>query len=65
MKIQNSCIVLMEQMKESFETTKVEYDVFVSYCHKNLDRAKVVVNSLKREYPAARIFFDQDELKTG
>jgi len=55
----------MEQMKESFETTKVEYDVFVSYCHKNLDRAKVVVNSLKREYPAARIFFDQDELKTG
>lgn len=55
----------MEQMKESFETHKVEYDIFVSYCHKNLDKAKVIVNSLKRENPAVRIFFDQDELKTG
>lgn len=55
----------MEQMKESFETAKMEYDVFVSYCHKNTDKAKVFVNSLKQENSDMRIFFDQSELKTG
>ena len=64
-KLQNACLALMEHLKETVEAPKVQYDVFVSYCHKNIEKAKMVVNTLKEKNSALQIFFDYEQLKTG
>ena len=42
-----------------------QYDVFLSYAHKNLDQARQVLTGLQALEPQPRIFFDYDTLKTG
>ena len=41
------------------------FDVFVSYSRKDLDKAALLVEELKRLRPRLRVFFDQLELNPG
>ncbi len=42
-----------------------QYDVFVSYCQADSPDADFVVNELKRQQPATRVFLDRLELQPG
>jgi hypothetical protein len=42
-----------------------EYDVFVSYCHADVDLAAAVVDQLRDQGPEVRIFIDRAELEPG
>eukprot|EP00794_Sanderia_malayensis_P007282 gene7282-8093_t len=44
---------------------KAQYDVFISYSHKNTDTAKRIHKHLKLFHPDWNIFIDISELKTG
>ncbi|XP_013414543.1 uncharacterized protein LOC106176622, partial [Lingula anatina] len=45
--------------------TNYDYDVFISYSHKNTDKANFFLNTLTRLNPHLRIFYDRNELKAG
>ena len=64
----SACSSLAEQVKaEKAGTAKVkmEYDVFISYSHKNLATAKIVLDTIKAKAPELNVFFDYEELQTG
>lgn len=42
-----------------------DYDVFISYAHKNSDEAALVINELQKERSDLRIFHDKKELNVG
>lgn len=41
------------------------FDLFMSYCHKDLDTAKAILAEIRQIYPKARIFFDRESLPPG
>ena len=45
--------------------TAPNYDVFISYCHKNSDKAAYLLGLLQRYNADMNIFYDRHELKTG
>ncbi|XP_033121103.1 uncharacterized protein LOC117120195 [Anneissia japonica] len=48
----------------AYERPKLEYDVFISYCHHNSSKAADVMDNFKALDPNLKVFFDR-ELKTG
>ena len=42
-----------------------EYDVFISYCHRDMDVAVKIVEQIKQVVPEWKIFFDQNDLRVG
>lgn len=55
----NEHITKKETLKEK------QYDIFISYSHKNMGKAKAVLNQVQQSNPDLDIFFDYAELKTG
>ncbi|XP_033108418.1 uncharacterized protein LOC117109994 [Anneissia japonica] len=49
----------------AYERPKLEYDVFISYCHRNSNKAAEVMETVKALDPNLKVFFDTEELKTG
>jgi hypothetical protein len=45
--------------------SKYQFDVFVSYCHKNKDEVDDLVSEMRRRRPALRVFVDRLELRPG
>ena len=41
------------------------YDVFISYSHRNTEKAREVLDTLQKMNSDLNIFFDKSELKTG
>ena len=67
-KVKAACTSLVEQVKaeKSGHThSKQKYDVFISYCHRNLSTATLLLEAIKETGPELKVFFDYDELKTG
>ncbi|XP_072040435.1 uncharacterized protein [Amphiura filiformis] len=71
-KIHEACLSLLGSMtiKVHLETLTVDpapiqYDIFVSYSHRDDKIAKKVIKLLQKLAPKLRIFFDIQELKTG
>ncbi|CAH1799149.1 unnamed protein product [Owenia fusiformis] len=67
-------IVDLEQVKQMQKEKKSNaaitnqsncYDVFISYSHRNTEKATKVLNLIETVAPDAKIFFDRNELKTG
>jgi len=54
-----------EAMKDKVVSLDNNFDVFISYSHKNVDVASSIYNHIKRAKPHWEIFFDQDSLKVG
>ncbi|XP_074651161.1 uncharacterized protein LOC141905942 [Tubulanus polymorphus] len=44
---------------------QTDYDVFISYCHKNTNKVALFLETLQKLKPDLKIFFDRNELKTG
>lgn len=42
-----------------------EFDLFMSYSHKNLDTAQTILSRIRQICPEARIFFDRESLPPG
>ena len=68
-KLQAASLSLVNQIKDvRFEGKKSEkssYDVFISYSHRNLAQAKLMLKQLNKINPDLKIFFDYEELQTG
>ncbi|XP_071958782.1 uncharacterized protein [Antedon mediterranea] len=47
------------------EHPTLEYDVFISYCHRNTKQASQLRESITLLDPSLKVFFDTQELKTG
>ena len=43
----------------------IQYDVFLSYSHRDDKQANYIVKLLQKLHPKLRLFFDIQELKTG
>ena len=52
-------------MRSGAGISDLQYDVFISYCHKDMAHAKVFVETFKQLNPKLKVFFDTEELKTG
>ncbi|XP_063961430.1 uncharacterized protein LOC129269133 isoform X1 [Lytechinus pictus] len=69
--IAQACRQLVKSLTATDKVVKVastdpyHYDVFVSYCHADTDRATPLVNRLQKLNPKLKIFYDIQELKTG
>lgn len=50
---------------EKVSSAQGNYDVFLSYCHRNEDKAKQVMKELRIQQPNINIFLDTAELKAG
>ncbi|KAH3853277.1 uncharacterized protein LOC127875226 [Dreissena polymorpha] len=44
---------------------KFDYDVFISYSHKNPEHAEKMLKTISNIDPGLRVFYDRSELKTG
>ena len=67
-KIGAASVSLVEQIqdvKSHKKSSKLVFDVFISYSHRNVTKAKVLLEQLKQVNPDLKIFFDYEELKTG
>lgn len=51
--------------KNNVPAKQKQYDVFISYSHRNMDQGKTVLGLLHEKNPDLKIFFDYAELKTG
>lgn len=61
---------VFRQVKQRFAylappSPSFEFDVFVSYCHKNKDEVDCLVDTLRTERPSLRLFLDRLELNPG
>jgi hypothetical protein len=45
--------------------SKRGFDLFMSYCHKDLETAQTVLTEIRRLCPTVQIFFDRDSLPPG
>ena len=43
----------------------IQYDIFLSYSHRDDEQARHIVELLRKLHPKLRVFFDIQELKTG
>ena len=72
-KIEDACGLIVSNLSEqgkknisAIENKKQKnFDVFISYSHKNPDKAKSFMDSLLKENQNLKIFFDRSELKMG
>ena len=64
-KIQDACVQLIEELSATPTKAANEYDVFISYCHKNKQIAQEILSYLQGQRSDLKIFFDYAELKTG
>ena len=64
-KIKNACENLVEQVKVATAHKQIQYDVFISYSHKNTEIATKMLSQLRETKKNLNIFFDYEELKTG
>ncbi|XP_077868252.1 uncharacterized protein LOC100375438 [Saccoglossus kowalevskii] len=59
-------VTMVTQKGQSIKKrSDLNYDVFISYSHKNSQQATAVLNKLTNLNPDLKIFFDKEELKTG
>nr|XP_006813739.1 PREDICTED: uncharacterized protein LOC100371202 [Saccoglossus kowalevskii] len=74
-KIQVACVQLIDSLSKLIsllpqnrshvsQRLKFEYDVFLSYSHKNSNKASLLLNGLLEVDSSLKIFFDTEELKT-
>ena len=69
--METGATILVEQIKTSKrgddKTTQQAsvYDIFISYSHKNTQQATGLFEKLQDQDPNLKIFFDNEELKTG
>ena len=47
------------------DAAPIQYDIFLSYSHKDDTKANHMVKLLQELNPDLRVFFDMEELKTG
>ncbi|XP_072037364.1 uncharacterized protein [Amphiura filiformis] len=71
-KIEEACKALIVSMtiKVHLETlvvdpAPIQYDIFLSYSHRDDEQAYYIVELLRKLHPKLRVFFDLQELKTG
>ncbi|XP_071958348.1 uncharacterized protein [Antedon mediterranea] len=70
-KISAACVQLIATLdvkvhaEVMYEQPKLAYDVFISYSHRNADRAAEVIKCVKALDANLKVFFDTEELKTG
>nr|XP_006820675.1 PREDICTED: uncharacterized protein LOC100375438 [Saccoglossus kowalevskii] len=58
-------VTMVTQKGQSIKKrSDLNYDVFISYSHKNSQQATAVLNKLTNLNPDLKIFFDKEELKT-
>jgi len=50
---------------EGSNISKRGFDLFMSYCHKDLETAQTVLTEIRRICPTMQIFFDRDSLPPG
>lgn len=55
----------MQINKERGAAVKFDYDVFISYSHKNPEHAEKMLKTIADMDPGLRVFYDRSELTTG
>ena len=71
-KIQDACSELSVSLSVTLHTEltvadfdPLRYDIFLSYSHRDTEKAKCFVELLQKLAPNLKIFFDVQELKAG
>ena len=68
-KLETAASILCEQLSRTAaantEKGPRKYDVFISYSHKNVEKAKQFLKALQDKNGKLKVFFDYEELKTG
>lgn len=54
-----------QQLTPAVEDNRFQYDVFISYSHKNPDQAEALLQAFKEINDKVKVFYDRSALTTG